>query len=198
VWPLCNLKPLVFSQFRTAVDNGRIARERNVSSLCFARRKRRLCPVRRGARPRRLPPALITARTSGGPRVSSIGLALQQEGRDSHCHPEVKPQLVAIANGERQRLPSNAKCWAEGVVPRYAFAGRPNQTRRASRCRVMTMTTPPNSDAPSVEVLCRLSVRSPVFRAYLRGYDAILLGAKYVSSSPSKRSLSKRNHSAKR
>jgi transposase len=36
-----------------------------VSSLCFARRKRRLCPVRRGARPRRLPPALITARTNG-------------------------------------------------------------------------------------------------------------------------------------
>ena len=40
-----------------------------MSSLRVARRKRRLCPVRRGARPRRLPPPLIAARTSG-----SLGL----------------------------------------------------------------------------------------------------------------------------
>ena len=33
-----------------------------MSSLRVARRKRRLCPVRRGARPRRLPPPFVAAR----------------------------------------------------------------------------------------------------------------------------------------
>jgi hypothetical protein len=71
-----------------------------------------------------------------------------------------------------------------------------NRQRRASTCRVMTI--PPNSDAPSATVPCKLSVWSLVFRAYLPGYDVTLLGAPHVSSSPSKRSRSRRNHNASR
>ena len=58
--------------------------KRNVSCLCSARRKRRLCPVRQGARPRRLPPALITARTSGS--WVSWRPALRREWRRNDVH----------------------------------------------------------------------------------------------------------------
>ena len=42
-----------------------LERKRNVSSFRVARRKRRLCPVRRGTRPRRLPLPFTAARASG-------------------------------------------------------------------------------------------------------------------------------------
>ena len=41
-------------------------RKRSVSPRRASKRSSRLCPVRRGARPRVLPPGLATARANGG------------------------------------------------------------------------------------------------------------------------------------
>jgi hypothetical protein len=100
------------------------------------------------------------------------------------------PQPLAIPNDERQdvhRIRNVARGPADTHLP-----SRPNKQRRASTCRVMTMA--PNSDALSAAAPCKSSAWSPVFRAYLPEYDVTLLGAQHVSSSPSKRSRSNRNH----
>jgi hypothetical protein len=104
------------------------------------------------------------------------------------------PQLLVIANDEPQRLPSNARCWAEVAVRRYPFAKPTKANRRASTCRVMTIPATGNSDAPSAKAPCKLSVWSRVFRACLPGYDVTLLGAQHVKSSPSRRSRLNRNY----
>jgi hypothetical protein len=112
--------------------------------------------------------------------------------------PRRGPQLPAIANDERQRLPSNARCWAEVAVRRHPIAKPTKANSRASTCRAMTIPATGNSDAPSATAPCKLSVWSLVYRAYLPGYDVTLSGAQHVSSSPSKRSLSNSNHNASR
>jgi hypothetical protein len=128
-------------------------------------------------------------------RVSSIGLALQQEGRVRH----VTEAMVATAGKREGRTAATSigcKMLGRGTGPAIPIRQADQANRRASTCRVMTMPATGNSDAPSAKAPCKLSVWSRAFRAYLPGYDVTLLGAQHVSSSPFRRSRLNRSHNA--